>query len=205
MKKEHESYGIIDISRFSSNKSEFFGSDLTHQGGISISIRKADIDRKYHKEWFNSGAELIQIELSANQYVDAITSGMNTSGVPCTIKSFNGDRIPQINHVINKKEQFSNEMIETQMSFSNKIDNILLKLDGNIGKKKADDIKHDLNTLKSHIVSNTNFVLTSFNEAMEKTVTEAKHSISNYINHKVNSLGIEGMKKQLEISIESNK
>ena len=83
-----------------------------------------------------------------------------------------------------------------------KINAILEKLEGNIGKRKTSEIKHDLEVLKSHISSNTNFVMDCFNESMEKTVTEARHSISNYIEHKIHSLGIEGLKKELQISIE---
>jgi len=202
VKKEHESYGMISISRFSSNKSEFFGSDVSHAGGISITISKADVERKYHGEWFHAGDEIVRIRMSANQYVDAITSGMNTQGVPCTIEHINGESMQQIDHLINKKDQFNSEMAETQQEYKNRIDDILAKLEGNIGKRKQADIKGDLETLKSHILSNTPFVLKCFDEAMEKTVSEAKHSVSNYIDHKVHNLGIEAIKDQLSISIE---
>ena len=203
MKKEHESYGMINISKFTGNNSQFFGSDLTHGGGVSITISKADVDRKYHREWFHSGEELIRVRLSASQYVDAITSGMNTQGVPCTIERYENKRVEQIDHVINKKEQFNNEMIDTQQEYISKIDSIIQELDGAIGKRKVSEIKNDLDTLKRHLLSNTNFVLKCFNEAMEDTVTEAKHSISNYIDHKVHTMGIEGLKEQLKISIEN--
>lgn len=201
--KEHESYGMIDVSRFSGNNSQFFGSDLSHNGGISITICNAEKARNLNSDWFHSKDELIRIELSHNQFVDAITSGMNTSGVPCTIKRFGNNKIPQINHIEDKKEQFSNEMKDTHLEYEERIDNILKLLEGNIGKRKADEIKNDLKVLKSHISSNTNFVMTCFNESMEKAVTEAKHSVSNYIDHKVHSLGIEGLKKELQISIEN--
>ena len=201
MSKEHESFGMIHINRFT-GLSQFFGSDLEHSGGISITINKADESRKYNSKWYHSKEEIIKIELSHNQFVDAITSGMNTEGVPCTIKHISGKRIEQINHIENKKETFSNDMKNTHLEYQNKINAILEKLEGNIGKRKASEIKHDLEVLKSHISSNTNFVMNCFNEAMEKTVTDAKHSISNYVEHKIHSLGIEGLKKELQISIE---
>ena len=201
-KKEHESYGIIDISRFTGNNSQFFGSDLCHNGGIAITIRNAEKIRNLNSDWYHSKENLIRVELSHNQFVDAITSGMNTSGVPCTIKRLGNKRIPQIDHVEDKKEQFSSDMKDTHLEYKKRIDDILQMLSGNIGKKKTDDIKKQLEVLKSHISSNTNFVMTCFNEAMENTVTEAKHSISNYIDHKVHAFGIEGLKKELQISIE---
>jgi len=203
MKKKHESYGMIKISRFSCNKSEFYGSDISHMGGISISISKSSVKRDLHGEWFHPEGELIRVELSANQYVDAITSGMNTEGVPCTITRYNNKSIPQISHIEDKKELFVNEMAGTQDEYMNKIQAIIDKLEGGIGKRKSDEIKFDLEVLANHISSNTNFVLKSFNEAMENTVTEAKHSISNYIDHKVHTMGVEGIKDKLHMSIES--
>ena len=203
IKKQHESFGMIDVSRFTSNGSQYFGSDLVHNGGISITISNAEKVTKLNSDWYHAREELIRVELSHNQFVDAITSGMNTSGVPCTIKRHGKSRIEQIDHIEDKKEQFSNNMKDTHIEYKKRIDDILTLLDGNIGKRKASEIKHELEVLKSHILSNTNFVMTCFNEAMEKSVTEAKHSIANYIDHKVHSLGIEGLRNELQISIEN--
>lgn len=202
-RKQHESFGMIDISRFTSNGSQYFGSDLVHNGGISITISNAEKVTNLSSDWYNSREELIRIELSNNQFIDAITSGMNTSGVPCTIKRHGENRIEQIDHVDDKKKQFSNDMKDTHIEYEKRIDDILSLLDGNIGKRKASEIKHELEVLKSHIASNTNFVMTCFNEAMEKSVTEAKHSIANYIDHKIYSLGIEGLRDELHISIDN--
>ena len=202
IKGKHESYGMIQINRFTGNGSQFFGSDLIHNSGISISILEGDKEHKLSSEWFHTGEELIRIELSSNQFVDAITSGMNTNGVPCTIKRYNGE-VEQIDHVIDKKEQFSNDMLETNGEYKKRIDGILsLLLEGNLGKKKANEIIHELQVLRNHIGNNTNFVMTCFNEAMEKSVTEAKHSVANYIDHKVTSMGIESLRNEIQIKLD---
>jgi hypothetical protein len=198
----HESYGKISICRYSGNKQEFFGSDIFQDGGIEISISTAYLNRHLNTDWIHSKDELIKIKLSANQYVDAITSGMNTDGVPCTIKRFNGKSIEQIPHVIDKQELYLTEMNDTQQEYKSKIDDLIAKLDGNIGKKKAAEIKQGLEVLKSHISSNVKYVQRCFKEDMEKSVTEAKQSVSNYIDNKVNTLGIKALKDQLSIAIE---
>lgn len=201
IKEKHESFGMIRISRFSSNESQFFGSDLLHSGGISITISQATKVRKLNSDWHHPDEDLIRIDLSSNQYVDAITSGMNTSGVPCTIKRIGRKSIEQINHATSKKDQFRNDMAETQKEYADRIDAILEKLEGNVGKRKADDIKKDLKILKSHMASNTDFVMTCFNESMEKTVSEAKHSIANYIDHKIHSAGLESVRKEIDVKM----
>lgn len=202
MKKEHESYGMIDISRYTGNNQQFFGSDLYQNGGITIRISNAELETKYNSEWYHHTEPLIEVRLSHNQFVDAITSGMNTNGVPCTVQRIGLKRVPQIDHVTDKKEEFQNSMKETQQSYIESINNLITELDGNIGKRKAKEIQNSLDSLKRRIASNTNFVMDCFNESMEKTVTEAKHSVSNYIDHKIHSLGVEGLRKELNISID---
>ena len=130
---------------------------------------------------------------------------MNTSGVPCTIKRLDNKMVESTSYIKDKQEQFSSEMESTQDEFVSKIDNILELLDGNLGKKKKDDIASALKTLKSHISSNTGFVLDQFDRAMDKTVTEAKQSVSSFIEHKIHSLGLEGMREQLQIDIDNKK
>lgn len=202
MKKTHESYGMVRISRYTGGNGQFFGSDLVHNGGISITISKAEKEVKYSSEWYHAQSEVVRIELTNNQFVDAITSGMNTSGVPCTIKKVLGESVPQIDHVEDKKERFSNDMTDTHKEYYKRIDAIMSMLDGNVGKRKSNEIRHELEVLRNHIGSNTNFVMKCFDESMEKTITEAKHSVANYIDQKVHSLGIEGLKKELQVSIE---
>ena len=200
--KSHESYGMISISKFNSNGSQFFGSDLSHNGGIMITVSKAEKKTMLSSDWYHSQNELIRIHMTHNQFVDAITSGMNTEGVPCTLHHINGKRISQIDHIEDKRDMFSNDMKNTNTEYLNRIDEILKMLNGNIGKRKENEISHELKVLKSHIGSNTSFVMKCFNESMDKSVTEAKRTISGYIDNKIHSLGIEGLRKELKISIE---
>lgn len=200
MKKQHESYGMIQVSKYTGT-SDFYGSDIKHNNGITITISKSSVERDLSRERFSQEKELIQIDMSNNQFVDAITSGMNTTGVPCTIKSINGERINQIKHIEDKKFLFMDEMDTTQKEFINRISDIEKLLEGNIEKRKSDEIKHQLKILKSHISSNTNFVMNQFEESMEKVVTESKHSISSYIDQKIISTGLESMRDELTIGL----
>jgi len=200
----HESYGMIDIAKFT-GKREFFGSDIIQNGGINIVISKASVERDLSTEWFHAEEEIISVEMSSNQFIDAITSGMNTAGIPCTIKHINGKRMQQIDHVIDKKQTFRNELINTHKEYFKKIDSLIELASKPISKKEQATILKDLGILRNHIASNTNYVMDCFNENMEKTVTEAKQSVSNYIDHKIHSLGLETIRKELSVSIENQK
>jgi Tfp pilus assembly major pilin PilA len=93
-------------------------------------------------------------------------------------------------------------MSDSYKEYIERINIITSKMDGKLGKKNIQEIKGELDYLKRCINSNTNFTLKCFNEAMEKTVTEAKQDISSYIDNKVQTLGIETLREKLQISIE---
>ena len=57
-----------------------------------------------------------------------------------------------------------------------------------IGKNDRDTIIKLLDSIISETVNNTSFVYTSFNEQMDKTISEAKGEIETYIQNKMDSL-----------------
>lgn len=202
MKNEHESFGMLSVSRYSGQGQQFFGSDLIHEGGVEIEISQADVERKYGHDYYHANKSKIRIKLSHSQYIDAITSGMNTQGVPCTITRVENKNIEQIEHAENKKDIFKTDMQEIIADYLLKIDEIVEKLSsGTLGKKKVAELKHDLSVLRSHLSSNMSFTMDTFDESMEKTVTEAKHSISNYVEMKIRSTGVEALKDGYQISL----
>ena len=95
--------------------------------------------------------------------------------------------------------------METQEKYKSQIDELMEEIKGcRMGVKSKESIEHRLRGLKSHIKSNTPFVLKSFDEAMEKTVTEAKQSISGYIENKIRSTGIESLRGELNVKLEED-
>jgi len=202
--ESHESFGIISISKYQGT-SEFFNSDIVHNGGVFITISTANKEHGLSHDWVHEDKQLIKVRLSHSQFVDAITSGMNTEGVPCTLERFNGNVLEQISHAGKKEEEFKNDMRETQQDFAKRIDEIIeLLMEGNVGKKKQKELEHELKVLRSHILSNTEYVMKCFNESVERTVSEAKSTVSNYIDSKVTKLGIEKMKEEFsQLSLSS--
>jgi hypothetical protein len=204
--KTHESYGMIDICKYTGGSGQFFGSDIIHNGGISLKIHTAEKKRMLSNNWYHSRNTLIEVRLSYAQWVDAITSGMNTSGVPCTIERFNGKSIPQKDHVEDKQEKFTQELKEMHTESKDMIDEVLdMLMDGNVGKRKKEEIAKKLSSIKQRMGGNESFVIEQFKEEMQDVVTEAKQSVSNYIESKINTYGIEAMREQMNVSIESKK
>ena len=82
---EHPSYAMARFSRISGGYRSLFGSSIQSQQTITLTISKASHDRNYSNDYFHSKKEIIEIEMSANQFSELITSFTMGSGVPVTI------------------------------------------------------------------------------------------------------------------------
>lgn len=105
MKEEkfrHESYGNLNIYRSTGSKRALFGSDLKQGNTINLEISLSELTRGISNDWYYPYEKLIQIEMSPVQFAEAITN-MNTSGVPCTIKMFNGKKLMNVQKLIREK------------------------------------------------------------------------------------------------------
>jgi hypothetical protein len=140
---EHESYGMIGISRVSGCSGPLFGSSIEHQNTIQITISKAKLDRReYHSDSHYKGSDIVNIEMSQSQFAEAITS-MNTMGTPCTIRRTWIDgkyKSTERSTFVSKRKQFQEEfktdiddLYEKSIQVSDQVQEILNKK--SVGKK----------------------------------------------------------------------
>ena len=106
-KEKHPCFGKIKISK-QQGQSEFFGSNVTHHGGVLIEICRASYERSLSHDWVYSDETLIEVRMSPLQFAEMITSAMNTDGVPCTIYCDHTGRV-EIADFSDNVEQFRNE------------------------------------------------------------------------------------------------
>jgi hypothetical protein len=97
--REHPSYGLIRISRVTGGPgaARLFGSPLAnHYGTIRLSIGSAKWTHGLHHDRYYGSmhGEHVEIEMSAAQFADMITSLNVGSGTPCTIRYLAGVQIP---------------------------------------------------------------------------------------------------------------
>ena len=93
-KIEHESFGIVGISRTTCNMGlNFHGSDVRHSSFLSLRIYKSRIDRHLHKDWHHATEKIVEVELTHAQFSEMVSNMNCGDGVPCTIKSLNGERM----------------------------------------------------------------------------------------------------------------
>jgi len=196
---EHESYGVMEICRTESNmKKTLFGSSIKHERTIAIRISRADKKRGLNRHWYHGRERLIDIELSASQFTDAITTMNNVPGTPVTLRYVNGEKMEDCPDE-SQRELFEKEFEQKIRDVSNqalslkRLADDLLNQKGamKVGDKKK--LQSIIYALVQNVRSNVPFIQSSYNEAMDKTTSEAKAEVESFFNNMIARLGLKAL------------
>ena len=201
---KHESYGMVGVSRVThSHGTSLFGSSIKHSDTIRLSIKTAEVDRHLNRDWYHGNDQLIEIELSPTQFAEMITCMNMSDGVPCTLRYLEDHKRLENPPEVKQREIFEQEFQENvdkikdfyKNDFKQIKETLLKKGTIKIGERKQtiNIITKLINTLEDAMP----FLQKGFNESMDKTVSEAKGEVEAFVMHKVTSLGIEGLQKEM--------
>jgi len=203
-KESHESYGMIGCSRATSGKGHpLFGSSVLHSNSIILRIKRAVVERHLNRDWYYGKEPLIEVELSPTQFAEMITSLNVGDGIPCTIRyTENKVRMedpPEVKQRLVFENEFKEDINHLKELYEDKLHDVrkLLRKKGNLLKPEKAEIDNFLFELTRIIEDYMPFLQKSFNEAMDKTVMEAKGEVEAFVMSKVTSLGIEGLEKEM--------
>lgn len=193
----HESYGLLQISRVSGSHKPLFGSSLKHGSTIRVCIRRAALGRHLSHDWYYGREELVEVELSATQFAEAITTINSGSGTPCTILHVERkamqecpDRTP--------RQQINDEFKIAMQTVAAKLEEATQAAKELLARKSLTKVDREvvlaaIARLNQEVASNIPFIHHSFDEAMDKTVMEAKGEIEAFYTHAVLKAGREAL------------
>lgn len=187
-KMNHESYGSIILTKpLNSHEKTLFGSSIKHSDIITLRICQAEYERQLSYDAYYPKKELIEVEMSASQFAELITSIGKGEGTPCTIKRVNGKTM-QPCPFTPKGQIHHDEFVEHQQDIKEKLSDFSKNLQALLEKKtlnKSDKerILRSLQNLSADITVNSAYQVTMFEEQMAKTVHEAKLEIESIITH----------------------
>ena len=200
----HESYGMVGLSRCSVGPAgmNLFGSSIRHGSVMTLTVRKASKRRELHREWIHGREEIVEVFLSPAQFADLITSPNVGFGVPCSIRHMAGKAMGECPEVQQRQlfeQEFKDDVRKVMSDAGQLVKDVKELLDGKANITQADRkaIVHKLDMLMQHINSSMPFVQSQFNEAMDKTVTEAKAEVEEFVNAKIHSLGIQALTSEI--------
>lgn len=210
---KHPSYGLASFGRRSHGGGKsLFGSSIQNKQTITLTISKAEHNRELNNDWYHSRGEIIEIEMSQNQFAELITSFNMGQGTPCTINHINREQYPEP-PFISKADIFHGEFKKSMHNYGITVKklmeqtNNILENKKNIGVGDRDVIKKNLFEVMRFIDDNLPFMAGQFIESMEKTVTEAKGEIEAFVENKIRTAGLEklGFNKEDNTPLIENK
>ena len=198
--REHPSYGMLQISRMNGGSSaiRLFGSPLaTHYGTIRLSISKGKWSHGLHYDrYFGMSKDFIEVEMSAAQFADAITSLNIGSGTPCTIRYVQGERIPEppdhpteAQHIRDNFENSLDKYKAKTHEYRQRIEELTSKL----SSKAKEEIRVALDVMEQQLASNVPFVVKQFQEATTRVTTSAKAEVEAFVTGAVRSAGLQAI------------
>jgi len=194
--REHESYGILHISRGSSTSAvRLFGSPLaTHYASIRLTISKGRWIHGLHQDrYYGMNKDHIEIEMSAAQFADAITSLNMGSGTPCTVRRVAGkhvadppDHATEAEHIRDNFESSLGTFKEKAHKYRKRIEDLTIKL----GAKAREEIRVALDVIEQQLASNVPFVVKQFQEATTRVTSAAKAEVDAFVTGVVRAAGL---------------
>lgn len=188
---------MIGISRVQvSPPKNLFGSSIKHSNTIRIRVYKAEVERYLHQEWFFAASHIpiVEVELSAAQFAQMITTPNVGDGVPCTITYVGGKDVKDppyygVNELFNEelKQDIGHILIESR-KLAASIEDILEKK-GPIKVSEKQELLSAIEMLTQHLESNMPFLHKQYARAMNKTVSAAKAEIEEFYTQAVMKVG----------------
>lgn len=184
---EHESFGVIRVSRVSGNAA-LFQSPHTHQHFINVEVHHATHSRDLsHDNVYPTGRPLVSVYLSEAQWSTFVSSINMGSGVPCTV---NMKRDGQVRFCEPPPETKSDAEIFVS-EFKERIDSVSKDLSGLIAelsqrtsssmrpmnKGELNDLLGRLKNVLANCGPNLGFVAKSFEEQVARRIAAAKSEV----------------------------
>lgn len=199
--REHPSYGLIRISRVTGGPgaARLFGSPLAnHYGTIRLSISGAKWTHGLHHDRYYGGmrGEHVEVEMSAAQFADMITSLNVGSGTPCTIRYLAGVQIPNPPDYATEAEHIRDSFegsLDKYKAKAHEYRKTIEKLTDKLPAKAKDQIRIALDVIEDQLGSNVPFVIKQFQEATTKIATAAKAEVEAFVSHAIRSAGLDAI------------
>lgn len=198
-KPDHPAYGMIQFSRVhNSSTRRLFGSSIErHYTTVRMTVSRARWTHDLNEDRYFSGDELIEVELSAAQFAELITTMNMGPGVPCTLRYVGGERIPdppdektEVDRVRSSFKESLHDFVRRMQQERKRIEKHTEKLSA----KAREEIRIALEVMIQQLASNVPFIESQFEEAAERVTLAAKKEIEAFTQHAVHVAGVTALR-----------
>lgn len=199
-RESHDSYGMIGLYRTSGDPGPLFGSSIRHQNYMTLRVRRAVKETRSAGYYTFAKEPLVEVMLSTTQFADLVTCVGHGDGLPCTIRSVGRQVMPPCPDY-DQRAQFEADFAASARAATQKLNGLINDVRAvfdkpNVTKADRANVMGVLESIRLELADTQPFIQSQFNEAMDRTVTEAKGEVEAFVQHKVVSLGLEALRDQ---------
>lgn len=198
---QHPSYGIIRFSRCNGDPGRLFGSALQLQGSfVRMTVTEGEcIHHLAYDRYHGKRDLLLEVDLSSAQFAELLTTMNHGAGVPCTLRSLQGKRIPpppadrrvETEKVRDSFRAGLSDLVQSMRQQRERLKDLLAKK--TIGVADRAEICSMIERLHMEVASNVPFVLDQFEEAAERVITHAKAEVEAFTTQAVMNAGLKAL------------
>jgi hypothetical protein len=186
--EQHPAFGMIGASRVSNSGhgSTLFDSDIRHQHTVIVRIATATRKRDLNHDWLHRKREFVEVEMSEAQWASFVFSMNSGTGVPCTIRQREDERlVPGLNY----EPRLAESMDEVHAAGERALAGIREAFEVAAEKPTKANMRH-LGAVIGNAVPNMEFAATSLGEHAENVVQRARADIEAMVLAKAQHLGL---------------
>ena len=195
--KNHPAFGQIHFSRVSGDPGKLYGSEINHNGFVRLTIHPSKELWHLSQSWYHGSLKtLCEVDLSAAQFAELLTSMNVGMGVPCTLRYVEGlGEIPYIEDDKNTLHEQIKSDIRKEATEAFKGAAALEKLlDETLAKSKLSKIqKEEISSLARKLTNAVRdsmpFIVDQYQEAAEKVGAKAKAELDAFAMSIITRLG----------------
>ena len=199
--EEHESYAMVQFSRRHGDPGRLFGSSLkSHESHVTLKVARAKRIHSLGYDRFHAGTrgDIVELDLSAAQFAELLTTMNVGSGVPCTLRYIEGKRIqdpPDMKLEVEKvQDSFKQDMKDLAEKCDKDVADVTALLEKkSLNKADREEILKKFYMVMMQVKQNVPFMLEQFEEATGKVVTHAKAEVDAFMTHNVMSEGLRAL------------
>lgn len=198
-KQTHPAFVQVRLSRVTGSF-KCYGSALPEVNNVvELTVTESAQYHSLGRDWHHSDTQLLQVQLSAAQFAEMITT-LNVGGGVCgTLQRFNGKQVPQIpfeheteaTRVVDDFKAKLEKTVDKLNKFQDRVSEILAKK--TLTKADKEEIEGEIHQFAMALRDNAPFAVESFQEAAEKTVSSAKAEVDAFMAHAVQTAGLQAI------------
>ena len=181
--EEHPSYGQISINHVSGDDDILYGASIPHGHRVELTIMHSSIARLDEHEHYHGGRSIVEVEMSADQLVSLLFNTNRGDGVPCTIRTIDGERV-EGPPATSKRAALSRRFERTMEAVTDNAASLeaeaerILKTPGALKAADKEYLLSILNRLVQDARSNVPFIEKTFQENLDQSVQEAEAQLT---------------------------